>query len=87
MNIQTIIVDILMLLILITALMIVLVGCIGVLRVFIASVFEFDFIKWWNARKTKNKRKEPNKIIYRGEVLKDIGTEQMGYYKGEIDGI
>ena len=80
MNIQTIIVDILMLLILITALMIVLVGCVGVLRVFIASVFEYDFIKAFKNKKVNPKTKKDN------NDLPIIYSKPMGYYKGETDG-
>ena len=79
-NIQTIIVDILMLLILIIALSIVLVGCIGVLRVFIASVFEWDFIKAFKNKKVNPKSKKDN------NDLPIIYTKQMGYYKGKTDG-
>lgn len=72
-NIQTIIVDILMLLILIIALTIVLVGCIGVLRVFIVSVFEYDFIKALKKRISKvNTKSKDDKC--------DL-PKQMGLYR------
>ena len=56
-------------------LLIVCIGAVGIIRIMLMSVFDFDFVKWWKSRKTKEKRKEPNKIIYRGEVLKDIEPE------------
>lgn len=59
MTIQTIIISILSILIIIVAFLIVLVGSIGVLRVVVLSVFEFDFIKWLKAR-VNTKKKNTN---------------------------
>lgn len=53
--VQTIVISILSVLIIIVAFLIVLVGSIGILRIVVASVFEFDFIKW-----AKTKRKKSN---------------------------
>lgn len=61
MTIQTIIISILSILIIIVAFMIVLVGSIGVLRVVIMSVFEFDFVKWYKTRK-KSKSKDQDDL-------------------------
>ena len=58
MNVQTIIVSILSILIIIVAFTIVLVGSIGILRVVVMSVFEFDFIKWFKTIKKKEKNDE-----------------------------
>lgn len=52
--IQTFVISVLSILIIIVAFLIVLVGSIGILRVVVVSVFEFDFIKWI---KTKRKPK------------------------------
>lgn len=56
MTIQTIIISILSILIIIVAFLIVLVGSIGILRVVVVSVFEFDFVKWYQKRKGEGKR-------------------------------
>lgn len=52
--IQTFIISILSILIIIVAFMIVLVGSIGILRIVVASVFEFDFVKWMKMKEKKS---------------------------------
>lgn len=71
--IQTIIISILSILIIIVAFMIVLVGSIGVLRVVVLSVFEFDFIKWL---KTRTKKKNTNDDLPRIYKLNLKGKEE-----------
>lgn len=52
-NIQTIIFGILACLILLLSFFIVIVVFVGILRIAIISVFEFDPLIWWKKRKTK----------------------------------
>lgn len=75
MMIQTIIISILSILIIIVAFMIVLVGSIGILRIVVASVFEFDFVKAYKNRKGKEPTKKKNDDdlprIYKLEIKGD----------------
>lgn len=67
--VQTIVISILSILIIIVAFLIVLVGSIGILRIVVASVFEFDFIKWAKTKKKKSNDDLP--LIYKNDLMED----------------
>lgn len=79
MNIQSVIVFILGFTILVTAMMIIIVGFLGVLRIMMISSFEYDYVVAFRNWKAKKKEKEEEKF------KKLHKKEQMGYYmrKGE----
>lgn len=78
--IQNTIIFILGFTILITTMLIIIVGFLGVLRVMIITTFEYDYVKAFRERKAKKKQKEE-------EHFKEMNKSDvhMGYYirKGE----
>lgn len=72
--IQNTIVYILGFTILITTMLIIIVGFLGVLRVMIITTFEYDYVKAFREWKARRKEKEEAKFE---EVHND---KQMGYY-------
>ena len=74
MNVQNTLVFILGLTILITAMLIIIVGFLGVLRVMMISVFDFDYVVSFKNWKTKKKAKEEKRF------KKEVEKVHMGYY-------
>lgn len=72
MNIQNTIVFILGFTILTTTMLIIIVGFLGVLRVMIMSVFEYDFVKSYKEKRKAKKQMEEDKYAE--------ATKNLGYY-------
>lgn len=43
-------------------LLIVCIGAVGIIRIMLMSVFDFDFVKWWKCRKLKSGIKSVNEV-------------------------